>query len=256
MDEATDIRLIQKFLDKELTEEELRLFKDKFLNDPEFSKEVKEYTNMIIALKSADKMEKEQNHASSSEPKIVSMSKKSTTTKFTRRSWYAIAASIILLAGLGFFINYLVNRTVSPQDLYASYFKPYPDVISGSDLVRGTDEILLKAGMSRYKSEEYDEALIAFERLIERDSANNNIRFYAAICYLETEETKEAILFFNSVINDTENEFSSLAKWYKALAHLKSNEITDTRTILNEIIKSNNKKSKEASELLRKLEKL
>jgi hypothetical protein len=115
-----DNGLINKFLEKELSGEEKILFKQKFEQEELFRNEVRQYAQMIITLKASDKII----DAVETIPLV-------NTVNFRR---YLIAASITLLAGIGFYLMqpYFKGRKSiefqQPYDLMAKNYQPNPTI--------------------------------------------------------------------------------------------------------------------------------
>ena len=87
--------LIHKLLEKKLTEDEKLLVADKLKNDPVFKEEFHQLSNQVIALKAADKL-------------IKDMEFESKSSFFSVRN-LALAASIVLLIGIYFIIQFTTN---------------------------------------------------------------------------------------------------------------------------------------------------
>jgi hypothetical protein len=80
------IRLIQRFIDKELDINELSQFKKRYSEDPEFAYDVKQFMGMIIGIRGAEKKSKHNQNI----------------TRFLKPM--AIAATLLLLISVGYLI--------------------------------------------------------------------------------------------------------------------------------------------------------
>jgi hypothetical protein len=120
MSEIEDNGLINKFLEKELSEEEKLLFKQKFEQEEIFRNEVRQYAQMIISLKASDKI--------LDAVETIPLFK---TDNFKR---YLIAASITILAGIGFYLMqpyFKGSKSIElqqPYDLMAKNYQPNPTI--------------------------------------------------------------------------------------------------------------------------------
>ncbi len=140
------------------------------------------------------------------------------------RSWkYAVAASILLLAGLFFFItdskpsysDFAVHETISLA-------------------VRGNqDQLYLKAERA-FNNASYMKAIGYFGELLKTDAENQEIIVYAAIAQLELDRYVEAEQGLATVAAGN-SVYSATAQWYMALSRLKQKEYKACRAILEKI---------------------
>lgn len=104
-----DLSLIYKYLDDDLSNEEVDLFKEKFESSQAFAKEVKRYTDLKVAIQTTSatslKFKKQ--------PRVI----KFTLTRL------AYAASVLIIIGLCTFFIYTNTQHPSYHQLYAANFE-------------------------------------------------------------------------------------------------------------------------------------
>lgn len=167
--------------------------------------------------------------------------------------WFAIAASILLLIGVSFYV--FENRTTPEQNLYASYFSPmaHPDAP-----VRGSENTSLSEveyhAMTAYEAEDYKKAVNYYETLFNEYPRNTKNALFLSISYLGVNNPTKAIQVLSRIDNVEENYKSDIS-WYLALAYLKNNEKNSARIILDGLTKEDNFYTESAQEILKALSK-
>jgi tetratricopeptide (TPR) repeat protein len=166
-----------------------------------------------------------------------------------RKFIYRIAATIVILLSIGAILYFLSIAKPDNRQLFAEYFKPYPNVIT----VKGSNDKLLGAGMYYYDIAKYDSAMMFYDKILKDNPKDSKVLFYKGVCFLATDEPENAIRVFNKIVPDNKSPYKSQAEWYLALAYLKSGNSVKAKELLSKISKrgSNNKNVKR---LLRQLE--
>jgi hypothetical protein len=176
----------------------------------------------------------------------------------TRRYW-PVAASIIIL--ISFALFYLLNvPSIDSDELFASYFEPYPNNIihyaRGAQIPPELEDISLEKynkivqGMKLYDAEKFQEAYDVFTENINQADDNEVLLFYLAITQLENDELKLAIQNLELISQDLDNIFYDASQWYLALAYLTDKQIKKSKKLLKEIINNDNQFSERANKLL------
>jgi len=162
--------------------------------------------------------------------------------------WLA-AASIVLLLGLSYFL--LPDNKTDSNELFASYFEPYRNVIQ--PIERGTvqqDEKTL--AFMAYEKGEYKKAIELFTKLY-ANSKESYYLFYNANALLKIEKPEEAVPLLLAHLK-TKDTLTEKTNWYLALAYLKLKDKDKAKAVLKEVIAKGSYKTKEANELLEKFE--
>ncbi|TYA55686.1 tetratricopeptide repeat protein [Formosa maritima] len=231
--------LIAKYIRNELSESEIKEIEELLDSDTHF-KEQFEFETQIQKAIYRREHDKNKQFLKNIESKVSS--------KNSKANWFLIAASIILLASLGF---YWKQYTTSPERLFSNYYSKasntsHPIVRHNSD----TDK-LTKAFIA-YESEAYNKAQSLFAEVYKLLN-NSELLFYEAICYMEMDETQLAIETFNKH-QTFQDKLAGKSQWYLSLAYLKSNKKNKAENLLKEISSStSNYNYDKAKDLLSKL---
>ena len=207
--------LIEKFLTHNLSESELRLFKEKWENDPEFVQEVRDYARLAITLKGVKELK--ENDASPQSPT------KGRQIRLMINYW-TIAAAVVLL-----FVTaplYMAFRSPSSKKMAQEYFIDYRLYqVRGDSSGRGTSfENVLRAYSSGQKQEAID-----LMRLVETQR-NEAYFFTLADLFLEAGEPDSAVYYYQKgrALNPTD----PYAQWNSIMAQLHKGNVDKAKTTL------------------------
>lgn len=224
-----DLELIDKYLLQELTAAEQAEF-EKRSQDPDFQEELKFHQDMQPVVKLAGREDLKadlkdlearialEEQSPKREPKIVQM-----------RRWLAVAA---ILAGLIFIGNYFFNSQNRSEQLFAQYYKPYPNVIA--PIVKSGEEVSDdEEAFQLYQLGKYEEAELLFSKLPEDEVS----QFYYGLTLLELGKIDLAKEKLSIVSETIDARFQIPAKWYLGLVHLKKEELEQAKMLLEEVAK-------------------
>lgn len=140
-----------------------------------------------------------------------------------RPQWYLIAASISLIATVCFI---LFTQGSSEQELYETYYKPYPGIPSfRSESDRGFfDDLNL-----HYQQSEHQYVI---EKLSNTSILSDTLRFYLANSLLSTRNFQEAKQQFSRI--SEESHFYLASQWYTTLIYLQLDKQDSARILLEE----------------------
>ncbi|MEP1097599.1 MAG: tetratricopeptide repeat protein [Cyclobacteriaceae bacterium] len=163
-----------------------------------------------------------------------------------QKKWFflKVAASIVFILTISFFVFKQMEDPNTDQ-LFLSYYQPYDGMV----VFRGGDT-QLTAGMSAYNSGNYREALSRF-REIEKSDATGKISLLMGSCYLSLGEINNSLEWLDKAPESERQLLTDNRNWYKALAKLKTNDLEESRALLESLIKSGSAFSQEASDLLK-----
>ena len=231
--------LIAKYISKTLSTEEQTMFERLLDTDKAFKDEVKFQESVKLAA-TAKGHQQLKSRFQALEKEIVS-------TK-NRSVWWLAAASILVLVTCVF---YFFNMNVSSDELYANYYEPAKNIVH--PIVRDIKEKDTKTNaFIAYQKKDYKTAQQLFSAIYVSTNESEFL-FYEAISLLEINNIDDAIIRLESHKNYTD-ALSPKTNWYLALAHLKNNNITEVKSILNDIIIDKSAfKFKEAKALLKKI---
>jgi tetratricopeptide (TPR) repeat protein len=129
------------------------------------------------------------------------------------------------------------------QELFAKYFAPDTQSVSAPDI--------LQEPISLYESGKYEQAINAFQNIDDVAITRGDVEeqqltffykhYYKAICLLAEENFSKAIDDFKNAINkSSDNDLTTKAEWYLALAYLGSGNIKNAHATLDRIISNQN----------------
>lgn len=119
MDRINDEILIEKALNKELTDEELTEFRKKLNEDKDFHEKVKDYASLVVSLKASNRV----------------LGEKNVNMVFLRK--LAVAASIILILSIATLItiNQFNGTELSEQTINSKNLEKYADLFKGEEFL-------------------------------------------------------------------------------------------------------------------------
>lgn len=165
--------------------------------------------------------------------------------------WVALAASILLLIGVSFYI--FQPKESYEQQLFSTYFSPrvHPDAPVRGESVMNLNEVESKA-MYSYEAEDFKMAVNHYEVLVREYPKNSKHALFLSISYLGINNAEKAINVLSRLDIVDENYKSDIA-WYLALAYLKNNEKNAARIILEGLAKEDCFYTESAIEILNAL---
>ncbi len=204
-------QLIQQYLHDRLSPEERANFENQLSKDTVLKEQYDEYQNLKQAIKESERIE-----LKSSLVAIEKTEQEDTQEiSFTRRYSYIYAAAAIIIAAI--IVFQFLEKEPSPQDLYASYYEPYPNTLQ--PVVRGDsrDDSVSK-GFIAYESAAYDQAISFFDAALSK-TYDPNIAFYKAMSLLNLKKTEDALTLITKLKKE-ETNYRPQLYWYSALIAL------------------------------------
>lgn len=220
-----DQELIEAYFSNELTANEQNTFQARLKTDEEFAKEVELYQHIIVGIRQqgdeAQMMEKMKGW----DQEVVEERPVRTKPFFSAQTWKmaAVLTPLLALAGIAYYyFQHTLTSTSTPQELYASYFTPYEDVLSS----RSAEEGALGRAMSFYNMEDYHQAAPSFEKVItgEEKEFIEVASLYGGISYLMLDSMQQATRLLKEVTYSENPLFREVSEWYLLLAYLKEDQ--------------------------------
>lgn len=165
------------------------------------------------------------------------------------KPWLIAASFIILLTIPSFW--YFGQSDLSNEDLFATNFEPYRNVVH--PIVRGenSDDLKIKAFID-YEAKNYKEALNSFNVLL-NEGNDATISFYKANTLMQLNKTNEAIPILETNVKNSDT-LQDRNLWYLALAYLKNNDTDASKKTLKRLLSQSEFKSKEATILIKNID--
>jgi len=229
--------LINHYFEKLLSAEEQKQFDLLMQSDVDFAKEVAFQKSLKKAITLNERAELKR--------KLTSFEPKKAKVK-SFKIWYA-AASLFLIAGLGFYFSQNSNKAI-----YEEFYQSYPNVVAPT--VRGEQKEDIKSeAFYEYDSGNYEKSLALFSAIYESEKDDYAL-FYKALSQMELQKTNDAINTFNQFDLNKNNAFTPFVKWYLALAYLKDNQTEKAMPLLKSLSENENPQQEMAQKLLTELD--
>lgn len=239
-----DITLINKYLDDSLEPDEIILFKNRFDQNKAFAIEVKQYTDITIALKSASKT-KIQNHKADLLNQTKTPHHKETAAfihpnlttnapskgiasirKIEKRNFYiALAASFALLIGIGSYYIFRKNPASEYEQMFAqSYKNPLLNTMDFTTRAEAsdTDPKLIREfelAISYIELRKFTDAKNVLEKLndLPQNEISDDIQWYLSLCYVKLGKKETAINNLIQILNSDSFYSNDARILYQAL---------------------------------------
>jgi tetratricopeptide (TPR) repeat protein len=243
-----DIEWIEHYLSPGITPEEKQQMEKRMDAEPELKLKYQKHKQLIAGIRYAhlqDKI-KQLRTLESTLPPIEKKAGKEIFANF----WKPLAAAAALAVVITSYV--LINQPPKPEELYAQYFQPYPNVFEPT--LRGAEDEVLSSrtlGFRAYDQGDYSKAAALFkESLIEKEDPG--ILLLLGNANLVLGNVEEAQNNFLTLIKDFD-DLDAQAKLYLGLSYLKQGDSKKAKLILQELGDPAATYSKKAKELLNNL---
>jgi tetratricopeptide (TPR) repeat protein len=241
----SDIALIEKYFDSELSAEEMNHFHSRVAHDEYFKGWVEREKIIIGAIRSQGLTDNLQ-YLKSVEEKIQGNQSHLAPGGITRWYYYAAAIIVILVT-----VRLLLPSEPKTDELFAAYFTPYPNIFDAT--VRSSTATSDKTTAFRaYEQQDYQQAAAHFKQLL-KDRKEPGVLLLLGNSNLMLGNTAEAEENFVTLIRDFD-ELDLPAKWYLSLCYLKSGDDENARKLLKELGETEISYASKARELLEKVD--
>ena len=247
-----DLQLIDRKLSHELTETEEQVFVQRLARDEDFARQYAFALAAIEALQEQPLRDEIRSWTTQSETISPEVRPSKAITPFPPKKqlpphWYAIAATVLLLIGLG--VWYLNSQSATPESLYETYYTVYP----ADPVLRGEPTADYSQAMQYYREGQYAQAIPLFEALYQADSTDEWVALFLGNSYLNTDEPEQATRYFEQVAASEDMIVRQYGQWYLALSYLKSNHLDQARVLLTPLSEKPGIFQKKAQAMLREL---
>jgi len=184
----------------------------------------------------------------------ISVSKqKDNSSIFSNRKLYYAAASLALLVATGGVIRQIAKTEHGTDSIYSKYFVPYDVSVSYRSGNEEIDRLLVNA-LEKYEDHDYQNAVLLFEKVLEKRSNDMAANLYSGISLMETDKYQKASKSFQNIITNNNNLFIEQAKWYLAMCYIKTHNTSKAEEILKELVTDDSYYKKLAQKVLNDLD--
>lgn len=241
--EEHDIEIIERYFDNELTKQEIAGLQERLKTDPELKKLFDREKLLINTIRF-----NAANNNLQFLKKLESSLPQQGTRRFRNWYYYAAAACLTLFVLVGIYLPFS-NET--PQELYADYFVPYPNVFEPT-LRSGAGQSARAEAFQAYENGDYGKAATLFAGLL-KEKNDPGVLLLLGNSNLALGKTAEAKQNFYDLINQYD-DLDIQAKWFLSLCYLRTGEVEQARELLNELGNTEVSYAGKAKELLKKVE--
>lgn len=231
--------LIDKYIQKKATTEELEKIRQLAIEDPAFKNEL----YLQLELRTAIKREETQKL----KKRLQNLEQKKKNKPSFSLVWKVAAVFILGLGFLWFF-----NLSPDYERLYTENFEPYPNIISPSVRDKQQTESIKEKAFNYYDNRDYKEAAKAFDALYKEEKLPYAY-FYYGMSLMADHRTEKAIATLESPDWKVPEKFQAQTYWYLALGHLKIKDKDKAIFYLEKVIKTDNAMATPAKNLLIKI---
>lgn len=232
---------LYKYLEGNMTEDERSDFERKIQNNARLKETIEVYKGIDGFMNKEEELED------------VKQTVKGLHTKYENRQQSikvfklsGIAASIIILLSIGTYLG-LINKT--PDTLYKKHYTAWN---TDNTLRSITSDSLTLEWIKAYESKAFNEAINKFNALPESIQKKPESVLLLASAYMEIQNYNKAIYVLTNFNTDGYSLFEPHFNWYAALCYIKTENTAEAHKLLQKLI--NNKKYGDAAkEILKKL---
>jgi tetratricopeptide (TPR) repeat protein len=241
------IRRVQRYLDGEMTQEEVRLFEEDLQTDLLLVEELELHRHIINTVKQHDEVRfrnklKEAYHLFKRRKRI---SPGPGFIKSPRHLIYVLGALSVGMLLIYFGLNKPEKSTQELFDIY--YAKFSQDLQSRSSMEDSTDN--LNVGIYNFYSGNYQESINSLKSFIELE-ASATAEFYLGLSEAELGNYGSAIDNFKNVLNKDFNYYQEHARWYLGLCYLKLNYKSEAIEVFQEFSQKNSYYAEDAKKII------
>tara|TARA_R110002072_G_scaffold174802_5_gene330412 strand:- start:3880 stop:4614 length:735 start_codon:yes stop_codon:yes gene_type:complete len=225
------LELIERFLNNELQGQPLIDFEKKLHRDQVLRNQLDFVKNIPIGVERAVLKEKIESFHSElqSQPPTIKLHR----TNFFQK--IAVAAFFII----GFSLLFYFYQTSPNEKLYQAYFSPDPGLPT---VMSSSYEYDFYDAMVDYKRKNYDSAISKWTVLLKNSPSNDTLNYFLGMAWMASKDVEKAFPYLEQVTKNNESVFQDDARFYKALYHVKNNNIDLAKQNLSELTDDKAKK--------------
>jgi len=244
----TDISLLEKYFDAELSDAEMKHFTSRMENDENFKTLFEREKALIGAIRHQGIQENLQ-YLKTLEESFKESDKP--VRSLVARKWYYLAAAA--LVGILVVSKMLVTTfSPTPKQLYEAYFTPYPNLFEPTVRSSEAAPSVRSEAFQAYEQKDYRKAVSLFNELLSTKEEPGILLLLgnANLILGNVEAAKENFIRLNKDFDTLDMQ----SKWYLSLCYLRSGDIEQARNMLKELGETEISYAEKAKELLKKVD--
>jgi hypothetical protein len=246
-----DRHILQKYLDKELSESEMDRFEQELKASPELMVDLELHKEVDEAIADTEVLDfraqltdlREDTRRTDSGRRVF---------RFTRPWHYAASAALALLVAIG--LAMVLGSPLSNKDLFAKYMKPYELVLTNRSGENQVITHLMNLAQEAYLNGNFATAVGHFDEVLVLNDQMMEAEFYKGASNMGNELYVDASKSFTRVIEHNDNLFVQKSEWFLAGCLLALDETDRARRQLAMIASSANHYYKDdAAKILKRM---
>lgn len=242
----TDIALVEKYFDAELSESEMNHVSMRIESDENF-KTLFEHEKALIGAIRHQGLQENLQYLKTLEANLPDNKQLNRNTPI-KKWYYAVAAATVGIVIVGKILLSSFNE--SPYKLFEAYFTPYPNMFEPT--VRGTSTATQRTeAFQAYEQKDYQKATVLFRELLKTNKEPGILLLLgnSNLILGNIDEAKENF----TTLNQDFDELDIQSKWYLSLCYLKSGDTERAKNMLRELGETEISYATKAKELLEKV---
>lgn len=231
--------LIDKYIQKNVTAEELETIKQLMEEDADF----KEDLTFQLTLRQAVKKEESQKL----KQRLQNFERKKNGFRFFPNIWKVAA---VFVFGLG--LLWVFNTSPDYEKIYAENFEPYPNIVAPTVRDINTSGSDVEKAFQYYDNHDYNKAAIAFKKIYDEDKIDY-ANFYYALSLMADHQLEKAVETLENADWEVSERYQNQTDWYLALGYLKIQNKEKATTYLEKVIEVNGAMAEQARKILAKI---
>lgn len=214
--------LIDRYLDGELKDNELRQFEQRLQNDQEWKEKTESCQLIRIGIAESALAEKVKEWTPETTTPVSNDNSKIRVLPSVLK-W--VAAACVILA-IGTVTWWLIQRPGSNEKTYMAFYQPDPGLLT---VMGPADAYQFEQAMVHYKAGEYRKAALAWESIRGTYAPSDTLHYFIASAWQAEGEWEKAEENYLIVVKDNKSLLYNDASWYLGLLYLRTDRKAEAR---------------------------
>lgn len=247
---------IDRYVNGEMVEQERSSFEERMREHAELAQQVHLHRDMLLGMEYYFMQQLKNRLALSDQKKKT----------FNWRLFWQTAAAVLLMAGLTGAAYYYLLRPTTPEQLFLTYFKAYPNTLTQTNRSElppdepspgepSPSKTLseIASAMQHYESGDFPKAALALDRLLSSAAVSDKQRtalvFYRGVTNLQLGNVRLAQADFAQV-TQADTSLSEPATWYTGLSYLRDGRLAEAKQVFEQLRELQGDYTRQAAKLL------
>jgi hypothetical protein len=155
--------------------------------------------------------------------------------KSRKSALLGIAATLAVLVGLSVFLPRYFFKDTTNEELFKSYYSPYPCVFNTRGCNQIGESATWKLAVNRYGQNKYSEAYDLFRQVSDSAGRHDEADLFTGICCIEMDSLKQAEKSFIQITNRPGSLVHDHALWYLGLTYIRMDKSHEALQALTSI---------------------